>query len=270
MCGEPQVAAECTCTERDFGRCSRPTVRPGRNVNDERDHGDGSDTRQRGRRTSGSLTETRVRDWQYWRERFDGSADRTMNPCSLDGTDQRARPRASSQTDRSTPMAISLRDLRERVEERPVAQERLDVRLPQGRVEGIGSPWATAAVALQSASILCREAAEFGAIWHGCVWSDQTILSKPPRQAGGQDASDDALKLTGDAPVGNWTWHGAAPRTWTPTYADMGATREVVLHIHHPIGGEEIYRATDTYPAGSYDGKTETTVLCTGDRGVVY
>ena len=37
MCGEPRVAAECTCTEREFGRCSRPTVRPGSNVNDERD-----------------------------------------------------------------------------------------------------------------------------------------------------------------------------------------------------------------------------------------
>ena len=91
MCGEPRVAAECTYTEREFGRCSRPTVRPGRNVNDNRDHGDGSSTRPRGRRTSGSLTETRVRDWQYWPERFDGSADRTMNPCALDGTDQRAR-----------------------------------------------------------------------------------------------------------------------------------------------------------------------------------
>ena len=60
-------------------------------MNDERDHGDGSDTRPRGRRTSGSLTETRVCDWQYWRERFDGSADQNTNPCSLDGTDQRAR-----------------------------------------------------------------------------------------------------------------------------------------------------------------------------------
>ena len=89
MCGELQVAAECTCTEREFGRCSHPTVRPGRNVNDERDHGDGSDTRPRGRRTSGSLTETR--DWQYLPERFDGSANRNMNPCSLDGTDQLAR-----------------------------------------------------------------------------------------------------------------------------------------------------------------------------------
>ena len=91
MCGEPRVATECTCTAREFGRCSRPTVRPGRNVNDERDHGDGSDTRPRGRRTSGSLTKTRVRSWQYWPELFNGSKDRTMNPCPLDGTDQRAR-----------------------------------------------------------------------------------------------------------------------------------------------------------------------------------
>ena len=43
-----------------------------------------------------------------------------------------------------------------------------------------------------------------------------------------------------------------------------------LLHIHNPIGGEELYRARDTYPAGSYDGKTETTVLCTGDRFIVY
>ena len=74
MYGEPHVAAECTCTAREFGRCARPTVRPGRNVHDDRDHGDGSDTRARGRRTSGSLTETRVRDWQDWPDRFDGSA----------------------------------------------------------------------------------------------------------------------------------------------------------------------------------------------------
>ena len=132
-------------------------------------------------------------------------------------------------------------------------------------IEGDGSP-----CSYLSASILCREAAEFWAVWHGCVWSDQAILSKPPRQADGQETSDDARKLTGDAPVGHWTWHGAAPRTWKPTYTDRGTTREVVLHIHHPIGGEEIYRATDTYPAGSYDGKTETTVLCTGDRCTVY
>ena len=109
ICGEPRVAAECRCTEREFGWCARPTVRPGRTVHDDRDHGDGSDTRPRGRRTNGSLTEPSVRDWPYWRERFAGSADRHMNPGPLDGTDPgpgTSSPRASSQTDRSTPMAI--------------------------------------------------------------------------------------------------------------------------------------------------------------------
>ena len=132
-------------------------------------------------------------------------------------------------------------------------------------IEGDGSPWS-----YLSASILSREAAEFGAIWHGCVWSDQTILSKPPRQADGQEALDEARELTGDVPIGNWTWRGSAPRTWKPTYSDRGTTREVVLHIHNPIGQEEAYRATDVYPAGSYDGETERTVLCTGDRFTVY
>ena len=80
MCGEPRVAAECTYTAREFGRCSHPTVRAGRTVHDERDHGDGSDTRPRGRRTSGSLTETRVRDWQDWRNGRNGSTGRRTGP----------------------------------------------------------------------------------------------------------------------------------------------------------------------------------------------
>ena len=132
-------------------------------------------------------------------------------------------------------------------------------------IGGDGSPWS-----YLSASILRREAAEFAALWHGCVWSDQTILSKPPRQADDQDMSYKARKLTGDAPIGNWTWHGAVPRTWKPTYADMGTTKKVVLHIRNPVGTDAIYRATDTYRADSYDCKTGTTVLCTGEGGIVY
>ena len=31
-------------------------------------------------------------------------------------------------------------------------------------------------------------------------------------------------------------------------------TEKVVLHIHDPIRKERVYPATDTYPAGSYDG----------------
>jgi len=138
------------------------------------------------------------------------------------------------------------------------------VRLMQA-IEGDGSPWS-----YLSASILSREASEFGAVWHGCVWSDQTILSKAPRQTDDQNGEDRARKLTGDTPVSNWTWCGAVPPLWKPTYADKGTTREIVLHIHNPVGQEVIYRATDTYLAGSYDGETETTVLCSGDGGFVY
>jgi len=89
--GERRVAVECKFTEREFGRCSRPTLRPGRNANYERDHCDGSYTRQRGRRTRCSLTEIGVRYWQYLPRLFDWSADRDMTPCPLDGTYQLAR-----------------------------------------------------------------------------------------------------------------------------------------------------------------------------------
>ncbi len=128
-------------------------------------------------------------------------------------------------------------------------------------IEGDGSPWS-----YLSASILCREAEEFGAIWHGCVWSSQTILSKPPRQADGQDVF--SQEQTGDTPVGNWTWQRAAPRTWEPTYIERGTTKKIVLYTHTPVYTETICRATDTYRADSYDHKTRATVLCTGDSGI--
>ena len=47
------------------------------------------------------------------------------------------------------------------------------VRLMQA-IEGDGSPWS-----YLSASILCREAAEFGAIWHGCIWSGKARGTRP-------------------------------------------------------------------------------------------
>ena len=107
-------------------------------------------------------------------------------------------------------------------------------------IEGDGSPWS-----YLSASILRREAAEFGARWPGLVWTDQTILSKPPRQTDDPDVSDDERKPTGDAPVGNWTWRRAAPRIWEPTYAERGTTRKIVLHIHNPV-----YRRQDLQSHG--------------------
>ena len=89
--GEQRVAVECKFTEREFGRCSRPTLQPGRHANYERDHCDGSYTRQRGRRTRCSLAEIGVRYWQYLPELFGWSADSDMKPCPLADTYQLAR-----------------------------------------------------------------------------------------------------------------------------------------------------------------------------------
>ena len=132
-------------------------------------------------------------------------------------------------------------------------------------IEGDGSPWSYI-----SASILRREAAEFGAFWHGCDWTPQTILSKHPQQVDDPVVPDDTGDQPGDAPASDWTWHGSVPKIWEPTFAERGSTRKVVLHIHNPVGGEQIFRATDTYRADSYDCTTKTKVLCTGSGGFCY
>ena len=133
-------------------------------------------------------------------------------------------------------------------------------------IEGDRSPWSSL-----SASIPSREAEEFGVSWPAFVWTHQQILSKAPRQVGDPGVPDGERTAMGaDAPIGDWTWRRAAPRTWEPTYTERGSVRKVVLHIHDPVGGDRIYRATDTYRAGSYEGRTRATVLCTGRGGILY
>ena len=112
-------------------------------------------------------------------------------------------------------------------------------------IKGDGSPWS-----YLSASILAREATEFGARWHGCVWSAQKIVAKPPREAGGHEPSH-VPDSRDDAPMGSWFWHGPVPRTWSPAYSESGATRRIVLYVRNPVGRETIYRATDTYRGDS-------------------
>lgn len=132
-------------------------------------------------------------------------------------------------------------------------------------IDGDGSPWS-----YLSASILSREADEFGAWWHGCDWSVQTIVSRAPPQADDPDTPDDEWRLTGEAPAGDWTWHGPVPLIWEPTFREIGTTRQVVLHIRNPVAQEAIYRATDTYQVGSYVGSTESELLCAGPGGIVF
>ena len=133
-------------------------------------------------------------------------------------------------------------------------------------VDGDGSPWS-----YLSASILRREAAEFGASWHGCIWSSQTIIGKAPKEGDSQGADGhDRWEQTDGAPVGKWTWRARVPQKWEPTFVDRGKTKDVVLCIHDYIWQERIDRIRDIYPAGSYECTSKTANVCIGEGGVIY
>ena len=124
-------------------------------------------------------------------------------------------------------------------------------------IEGDGSPWS-----YLSASILAREAVEFGAVWHGCSWDDHTILGKPPWEM---------AKLADDVqPEEMWEWQGAVPDTRLPTYKEQGETKEITLHVYTGLGQQQIYCETDTYQPGSYDLETKVEVVSLGGRGYIH
>lgn len=89
--GKYRVAVECKLTEPEFGKCSRPKLRDGRDSNYERDHCDGTYTRQRNRETRCSLTEIGVSYWTHLPQLFNWDAAKDLRPCPLRGTYQLAR-----------------------------------------------------------------------------------------------------------------------------------------------------------------------------------
>ena len=84
------VAIECKFTEREFGSCSRPRLRPGDETYDEQ-HCDGNYRLQRGRCNRCALTEVGIRYWDYLPRLFtwDGSID--LVPCPFKDVYQLAR-----------------------------------------------------------------------------------------------------------------------------------------------------------------------------------
>ena len=121
-------------------------------------------------------------------------------------------------------------------------------------IEGDGSPWS-----YLSASILAREAVEFGAVWHGCSWTEHTILGKPPWEM-----------AKGGPPEEMWEWQGAVPDTWLPTYKEQGETKEITLHVYTGLEQQRIYCATDTYQPGSYDLETKVEVVSLAGGGYIH
>ena len=88
--GPKRVAVECKLTEREFGVCSRPQLRPSA-PNYAEQYCDGHYRIQRGRRERCALTEIGVRYWTYLPHLFDWAADRDLRPCPFSDVYQLAR-----------------------------------------------------------------------------------------------------------------------------------------------------------------------------------
>ena len=85
-----RVAIECKFMEEEFGRCSRPRLRPHQSTYAQQ-HCDGNYRVQRGRRERCALTEIGVRYWTYLPDLFDWDADRDLQPCPFSPAYQLAR-----------------------------------------------------------------------------------------------------------------------------------------------------------------------------------
>ena len=88
--GTYRVAIECKFAETGFGLCSRPRLRP-RDNNYETDLCDGTYSRQRGRKSNCTLTESGIRYWQYLDDLLGWPADVDHAPCPLSSTYQLVR-----------------------------------------------------------------------------------------------------------------------------------------------------------------------------------
>jgi len=95
------------------------------------------------------------------------------------------------------------------------------------------------------ASLFMREAAEVGAMWHGCSWSTHTLISRSPSES--PEVEDE---LRGGS-LERLTWLEPAPTDWRPAvYVPEGGSVEVEFFTYSGLGREAIYRHRDTYSEG--------------------
>jgi hypothetical protein len=146
----------------------------------------------------------------------------------------------------------------------PNTEHFLDAPIPPGAnervahfIEGDGSPWS-----YMCASILVRELAEFGALWHGCAWSTHTILGSHPAER-----RQKCMQM-GDPET--WNWLEPAPSDWRPCVAGRDGRVTVTFYTHTALGAERVIRHVDTYEPGTYRFESEEPVIADGGAGFTF
>lgn len=80
--GEYQIAIECKFTESEVGVCSRPGLTENKS-NYQKDHCDGSYSRQRGRKERCTLSENGIKYWEQIPQFFKWNKNEDMADCKL-------------------------------------------------------------------------------------------------------------------------------------------------------------------------------------------
>lgn len=127
-------------------------------------------------------------------------------------------------------------------------------------IAGDGSP-----LSYLQASIFAREAAEFGALWHGRSWSDTEILGAAPWA----DTAPRRTAELGASPRETWQWFDREPRDWAPTVFTNGE-RQCRFLTYSPLGQEAISLNTDIYADGSYRFQRQSKEVATGPAYTVH
>jgi hypothetical protein len=131
-------------------------------------------------------------------------------------------------------------------------------------IEGDGSPWS-----YMSASIFAREAAEFGAMWHGISWAVTNVLWRSPflQEEPIQDVSGKYWFLPPEDERSEWEWVSESPEIWRPscTFDFEGVT--VSFLTWSELGQESIDLCEDRYGRGSYRLESGGRTIATGGGG---
>lgn len=88
--GEYRIAIECKLRESEVGECSRPDLTK-KDSNYEKDHCNGTYTKQRNRKERCSLSEIGVKYWHYIPQIIEWKNDCDNDPCPLNKTYQLVR-----------------------------------------------------------------------------------------------------------------------------------------------------------------------------------
>lgn len=132
-------------------------------------------------------------------------------------------------------------------------------------IDGDGTPWS-----YLSASIFSREAAEFGAMWHGCHWSTHFILGTDPWHCEPEAKDRRKRQALASGSPEEWKWNETRPEIWEPTGAEQGDTITITFYTYSGLEKEAIYRFSDTYQRGSYKFETQQVVIAEGSSGFIF